>query len=173
MRSRPSYAAVADPDGTRTLRAWLDYMPQELYNTVHDLTFTLDEGVPIALDETYKLPSILQVSWAIRASLLPIYFGGRFYGKLDRVFDWVSSLSLNNQALLRDNSLVCFIDAEYLDFACTKQEVKWAFAEHTERSLNRYFHAGLSSVWSNASLGLYVVCISETEMMKELDEHYG
>ena len=165
MHCRPSYPAVADQDGTRALCAWLDYVPQEIYNIIYDLTFTCDEGVPFALDKTYKPPAILQVSWAIRASLLPTHFGGCFYGELASVHEWASSLPLHHQGLLGDNSLVCFGFYEPAgDSSSPEKELIEAFAQQKESSLNMCFHARLSSAWSNASLGPYFVCISATEM---------
>jgi hypothetical protein len=57
----------------------LHALPQELFNLIHDYTFTVEHSDPIVVDKAYKPPAILQVNSLSRANLLDQYYAANTF----------------------------------------------------------------------------------------------
>lgn len=94
------------PLPTAPLSDWMQFLPQELYDKIHELTFTLEKA-PILIDDSYKPPSTLQVSRATRQILEAAYYLNTFHCKnLQQLQQWAASLSLENKTTLKNAHLL-------------------------------------------------------------------
>ncbi|USW49221.1 hypothetical protein Slin15195_G025400 [Septoria linicola] len=94
------------PLPTAPLSDWLQFLPQELYDKIHELTFTLDEAL-ICIDSSYKPPAILQVSRATRQALEATYYLNTFHCKnMQQLQQWTASLSIENKTALKNGHLL-------------------------------------------------------------------
>lgn len=72
-----------------TFHALFHTLPQELYDQIYELTFTVTHTTwpnRITIDKKYRFPSILQVNRQTRASLINTYYGTNAF--------WVPDLAL-------------------------------------------------------------------------------
>lgn len=93
----------------KSFQVRLQNLPAELYNTIYDLTFTLNAPKTLTVvDSGYKPPSILQVNRHFRTKLACTYydefvFAFRPFGPDHRYFDqWLSSLSVQHMLAMQN-----------------------------------------------------------------------
>lgn len=62
---------ASDP---RTTRELLEFLPQELWDRIYHITFTIPADSLIRIDDEYTPPSTMQVDRATRAAFAPGYY---------------------------------------------------------------------------------------------------
>lgn len=77
-------------------------LPQELFDLIHDYTFTVLTSTPVIIDKSFKLPSNLQVSHGTRGDLARGFFLNStflFYDTAE-LLAWTKALTVEHQRLV-------------------------------------------------------------------------
>lgn len=88
-----------------TLAALVQALPQELYDEVYRLTFTVISAEDIEINEDYEgPPSILQVNKASRALTVASYYSTNSFFAMRRLYldSWLLSLDVQSLSVLRE-----------------------------------------------------------------------
>lgn len=103
-------------DSSAELRARLEFLPQELYDHVWELTFTAEPGMRDVDTKPGRAAhrghlKLLQIDSASRAHYAASYYGAgaSFRFIMGSRFSWLNSLSIAHSSLLRDIVCVWFI----------------------------------------------------------------
>lgn len=90
-----------------TLHQLLQTLPQELYDRIHDLTFTPTSNATVSIANNYTPPSPLQVSAATRQSFAQSYYtSNAFHSKdCEILCSWTLTLPKHHRDLLRNITL--------------------------------------------------------------------
>lgn len=95
---------AADQGDTERLANLMQTPPQELYQEIERLTFTLDADTRVESCRSYEPPSILAVSRALRARLAPAFYSGSVFFTKRRQYlvRWLLFLSRAERAMVEE-----------------------------------------------------------------------
>lgn len=100
---------MAEPtSNTSGLAQLVQSLPQELYDSIYDFTFTTTfkphDQIHVSKAKGYRVPSILQVDCASRSQAAASYYGTRafYFNRRDELIAWVRSLPVEHQHLIRE-----------------------------------------------------------------------
>lgn len=116
-------------------------LPAEIFNMIHDYTFTLDHRVnqPLDIDATHKVPHLMQVDPLTRNLLAQ-----QLYARPEPVYcanhevaaQWLLSLPKNHRAMLREVRVGSGLPeaAQMLDSYNYLAKMQWGYIMHALRS---------------------------------------
>lgn len=136
-----SNMAIYDRSETESLIERVQSLPPELYNKIHDLSFTVDLDSMLTpehldpyhepafrptfhIDETWRPPALIQVSRNLRERLSPAFYEGAIFVFKDDLADpdnlslltrWLKSLSPKRQNMV-SRSQFCIVTTSEIQF---------------------------------------------------------